>query len=309
MTHDTAGVDVSKDWLDAHRLTDGASKRFANTPAGRRALIRFVAAARVAFESSGVYHQALERELASAGIEAVKINPLQARRFAEATGTRAKTDAVDARVLARMAAMLDLEPTSPLGERMLNLKELQIARQALVKDRTAAKNRAGHLRAPLLKKHAAERLAQIQRQLAGVDAEIAALIEADPDLIERRAILSSIPGVSSVTAAALLIEAPELGALDARQAASLAGVAPITRQSGQWTGRARIRGGRAHLRHALYMPALVAARYNDDLKTVYERLRAAGKPPKVALTALMRKPVILANALLRDRRAETPRTP
>lgn len=307
MTQPTVGVDVSKDALDAHRSSDGAAKRFRNTDRGWKALIAFADGALIAFEPTGAYHGGLERALASANARFVKINPLQARRFAEAAGTRAKTDAVDARLLARMANALSLAPTPPQSERVLQLKELQVARQALVRDRTAAKNRASHLRAPLLKQHAAERLAQIQRQLAAVDAEIAALIEADPNLAERRAILTSIPGVSAVTAAALLIEAPELGALDARQAASLAGVAPMTRQSGHWTGKARIRGGRAHLRHALYMPALVAARYNEDLKAVYERLRAAGKAPKVALTALMRKLIILANALLRDRRTWTDR--
>lgn len=305
MTQTIVGVDVSKDRLDAHRLNDTVTRCFKNTKAGRRELIAFARGGRVAFEPSGAYHRDLERDLAAAGLEAVKINPLQVRRFAEAIGTRAKTDPIDARLIAAMAARLDLPPTPPCSQIVADLKALQIARQALVKDRTAAKNRAGHLQNPFLKRQAAARLRHVEAQLAALDAEIAALIASDENLCRRRNILTSIPGISAITAAALLAEAPELGTLDAKAIASLAGLAPMTRQSGRWNGRAIIRGGRANLRHALYMPALVAARYNPDLTAVYQRLISAGKPPKVALTALMRKLVILANALLRDDRTWT----
>lgn len=306
MTQSTVGVDISKDWLDAHRLTDGAARRFANTPSGRRSLLAFAGDAAIAFEPSGAYHKALEQDLAAASAPAIKINPFQVRRFAEAAGTRAKTDPIDARVLARMASALDLEQTPPASENMLVLKELRVARQALVKDRTAAKNRAKTQTHALLERQAAERLRQIEAQLTDLDAEIAALIDADPELAARRDILTSIPGISAVTAAALLIEAPELGALDSAQAASLSGLAPMNNDSGKRKGRARIRGGRAHLRRALYMPALVAARFNPDLKAFFDRLRAAGKPPKVAIAAVMRKLVVLANALLKKRRKWTP---
>ena len=131
---------------------------------------------------------------------------------------------------------------------------------------------------------------------------IAALIDSDPALAQRFAILISIPGIGALAAYTLLIEMPELGDLDGKQAASLAGLAPVARQSGRWTGRAFIRGGRANVRQALYMPALVAIRYNPQLEAVYQRLKAAGKPSKVAITATMRKLITLANALLRDGR-------
>ena len=303
MTDFVVGVDISKDWLDAHRQADGQTRRFANTRQGRQELVRWAGRARVAFEPSGSYHRALERHLAMAGLDAVKINPLQVRRFAEAVGTRAKTDAVDARMIAVMAATLKLPATPPLSLILLDLKALHVARQGLVKDRTAAKNRAhGHASA-FLKRQAAARLSHVQAQLKALDGEIDRLIAGDHDLARRRDILVTIPGVSAITAAAMLAEAPELGTLDAKAAASLAGLAPMTRQSGNWNGRATIRGGRARLRHALFMPALAAARFNHDLMTVYNRLINAGKPPKVALTALMRKLIILANALLRDQRA------
>ena len=230
-----------------------------------------------------------------------------ARRFAEATGKLAKTDRLDAAMLARMGALLELEARPARSNALLELKELHIARDALVKDRTAAKNRAKTLTLSLLRKHNAQRLDQIERQIQAIETAILAAIEADADLASRFAILTTIPGVSAVTAFALLIAMPELGALDAGQAASLAGLAPIARQSGRWTGRSFIRGGRADVRQALYMPALVAARFNPDMKAKYTHLINTGKPAKVALTAIMRNLVVLANALLKANRPWTPR--
>ena len=239
----------------------------------------------------------------------VKVNPRQARRFAEATGRLAKTDRLDAAMLARMGALLALE-ARPVRSPILNdLKDLHMAREALVKNRTAAKNRAKALTLPILKRHNSQQLRQIERQMAAVEKEIMALIQADPDLARRFAILVSIPGISAITACALLIDMPELGTLGQAQAASLAGLAPVARQSGQWTGRAFIRGGRANVRRALYMPALVAMRFNPDLKTKYDQLRAAGKASKVAITAIMRRLILLANALLRDGRIWTQSLP
>jgi len=159
-----------------------------------------------------------------------------------------------------------------------------------------------------LKRQNAQRLEQIDRQIATVEAAILQIIEANVSLADRFAILTSIPGVSNITASALLIAMPELGALEAGQAANLAGLAPIARQSGRWTGRSFIRGGRADVRQALYMPALVAARFNPDMKTKYAHLIQTGKPAKVALTAIMRKLVVLANALLKANRPWTPKT-
>lgn len=309
MQNDTIGVDLSKDHLDAHRLSDGASRRFANDKAGFRALIKWLAQTpveRVVFEPTGPYHRAFERALAQAGLPLVKVNPRQARRFAQATGKLAKTDSLDAKLLARMGAVLEIEPRPAVKETLAELKELHVARQALVKDRTAAKNRAKALMLPLLKKQNEQRLAQIERQLETVEDAIRAIIEADSDCARNFDILRTIPGLSDVTAFALLIEMPELGTLEAGQAASLAGLAPINRQSGRWNGRAYIQGGRANLRQALYMPALVAARFNPDFKAKYDQFIAAGKPAKVAITAIMRKMLVLANALIKAQRNWTP---
>ena len=310
MNNDTIGVDVSKDHLDGHRLADGATRRFANDKGGHKALIKWLAETplcRVVFEPTGPYHRAVERALGASGVPFVKVNPRQARRFAEATGKLAKTDRLDAAIVARMGAVLELEARPARTEVLLELKELYVARGALVKDRTAAKNRGKVLTLSLLKRQNAQRLEQIDRQIATVEAAILQIVEADASLSDRFAILTSIPGVSNITAFALLIEMPELGALEAGQAASLVGLAPIARQSGRWTGRAFIRGGRADLRQALYMPALVAARFNPDLKAKYTHLLEAGKPAKVALTAIMRKLIVLANALLKANRKWAPK--
>ena len=298
------GIDISKDHLDVHRLPGDERRRFDNSKAGHKALIRWIGdtPARVVYEPTGYYHRALERALAAAGMPIAKVNPRQARRFAEATGNLAKTDALDAAMLTRMGAVLSLE-ARPVPSGIINdLRDLRTARNALIKDQVAALTRAKAITLPLLKRHNAARLKQIEAQREAVDAEINALIQGDPDLAQRFAILCSIPGIAEVSAAMLLIEMPELGSLDEKQVAALAGLAPIARQSGNWKGKSFIRGGRQQVRQGLYMPALVAIRFNADLKTKYEQLIKAGKAPKQAITAVMRKLIILANALLKKSR-------
>jgi transposase len=305
----SVGVDLAKDTLEVHLHPAGKIGRFANDARGCAALIAWLGdftTARVAFEPSGACHRAFERCLAAAGLALVKVNPRQARRFAEALGRHAKTDVVDAAMLARFAALLE-PPVRPVLSATLDaMKELQVARRALVKDRVAARNRDHTHRSALLERQARARLAQIDRQSDAIDAALHAELAANPALQARFAILMSIPGIGEATAFAVLVEMPELGALEPKCAASLAGLAPIARDSGQHRGKRSIRGGRTHLRQALDMPALSAVRCNAALKAKYDALRAAGKPPKLALTAIMRKLLILANALLRDGRTWTP---
>jgi transposase len=304
MTETNIGIDISKDHLDVHRLPGDERRRFDNSKAGHKALIRWIGdtPARVVYEPTGYYHRALERALAAAGMPIAKVNPRQARRFAEATGNLAKTDALDAAMLTRMGAVLSLE-ARPVPSGIINdLRDLRTARNALIKDQVAAQTRAKAITLPLLKRQNAARLKQIEAQREAIDAEINTLIQGDPDLAQRFAILCSIPGIAEVSAAMLLIEMPELGSLDEKQVAALAGLAPIARQSGNWKGKSFIRGGRQQVRQGLYMPALVAIRFNADLKAKYEQLIKAGKAPKQAITAVMRKLIILANALLKKGR-------
>ena len=308
----TIGIDIAKPHLDVHVLPERLVRRFSNDRDGIAGLIAWITPmrpGRIVFEATGAYHRRLERALHQADLPSVKINPLQARRFAQASGTRAKTDPVDAAMLARFGATLQPDIAPAPDPALDALQELHAARQALVKDRTAALNRGKTLSLALLKQQNQRRLLQINAQIAAVDREILKRQAAHGGLQRRFTILMSIPGLGAITASALLVEMPELGTLEPKQAASLAGLAPITRQSGAWHGRSSIQGGRAGLRRALYMPALVAIRFNPDLKATYQALRQAGKPAKVALVAVMRKLLLLANALLRDDRAWSKQAP
>lgn len=306
---DTIGIDISKATLDVHRLSTGETAYFPNSSAGLRALRRWIGAETpdlVVYEATGAYHAALERSFTGV-LPLVKVNPLQARRFAQARGTRVKTDAVDARILAVMGSALDLVPDLPAGKNQHALKELQIARLALIKERTRLLNRSKTQTLAILKRHSKARLEQIKRQLAELEDALLDLARQCPKQARAFDILCSIPGLGRVTAVAILVECPEIGTMTRKKIASLAGLAPMTRQSGQWRGKAFIQGGRKFLRDTLYMPALVASRYNPDLRQKYQTMIQAGKPAKAALTALMRKLIELANALVQQDRKWTPK--
>ena len=296
----TIGIDIAKATLDVHAHPAAIGRQFANTARGHKALSAWLAqweVERIAFEATGTYHRALEQALGH--MPCVKLNPERVRRFAQATGTLAKTDRLDAALLARMAAALQPPVRPPRNAAHLRLAELINARDGLVHDRTAIKNREKNLTIALLKRQCTQRLEQIARHIQALDAEVATIVAADPALARRHAILTSIDGLGTLTANQLIATMPELGSLDNKQAASLAGLAPLARQSGQWKGKSFIRGGRASVRQALYMPALVAARFNPDLKAKYQQLITAGKPAKLAITAVMRKLIVTANALLK----------
>ena len=292
----TVGIDISKDWLDAFAAPEGRASRFPNDSAGFRKLIAWIGSGidRIAYEPTGAFHRDFEDTLLKAGLPLYAINPFQVRSFARSIGRRAKTDAVDARMLAIMASAIeDLRPTEARSEGQRDLAELQLIRDALVRDRTATTNRGRNLRTPVGKRVTRQRLRQIDRQLKLIDAEI----------------LTSIPGISDITAAGLIVHLPELGVLTRSGAASLAGLAPVTRESGNWKGRSFIQGGRHRVRRMLFMPAVVAVQHNPDLKRKYEALLARGKPSKVALTAVMRKLLVLANALVQQDRTWTAQPP
>jgi transposase len=291
--------------LDIFCLPDGQTKQFSNDKTGFAKLIKWAtkfAVERIVYEATGSYHRCLEDALSVAGLPLVKVNPLQARRFAQACGVRAKTDSVDASMLARMGIALQPELTAVPSKIQRDLKALQSARQALIKDGTAAKNRSCQLSCALLIAQNKRRLRQIELDLKAIDAVMIELIASHEATKRAFQIITSIPGIGAITAAALLVEMPELGTLEAKQAASLAGLAPYSRESGQWKGHSFIGAGRKLLREALYMPALVATRYNPDMKRTYETLTKAGKPPKLAITAIMRKLIILANTLIKNNR-------
>jgi transposase len=310
MTDDTIGIDISKATLDIHRLSDGKMMSFSNCPAGFKEFTKFCAqtsVTRVVYEATGAYHSGLERAL-GALLPLVKVNPLQARRFAQAQGVRAKTDAVDAKMLAVMGNAFVLDPDEPATKLQHDLKELRAFRSGLIKDRTRIMSRQKTQTLSIICRQSKARLAQVDKHIAEIDVEVNRLIQSSDTMARSMKILRSIPGIGAVCASTILIEMPEIGRMDRKQVASLTGVAPMTRQSGQWRGKSFIQGGRKVVRNALYMPALVAMRFNPDLKVKYQAMIKTGKPPKVALTALMRKLIELANALIKaDRKWEEKR--
>jgi transposase len=225
------------------------------------------------------------------------VNPRQARDFARALGRLAKTDEVDARVIARFAAVVDPRRTAPLAPRRLLLDELVGRRRQLVEMRVMETNRRGQVTAKVLLKQLDATVRLLDKQVAAVEAEIAKLIEADDDWRNRMELLTGVPGVGEVTARALIAELPELGTLSRGQAAALVGVAPVNCDSGDQRGRRTIRGGRKAVRTALYMAAVSASRFNPAVRAPADRLRAAGRPFKVVVVAAMHKLVTVLNAM------------
>lgn len=260
-------------------------------------------------EATGKFHHEAHRNLNAGAFAVAIVNPLRSRLFAEAIGALAKTDTVDARMLAILGESLGPGITPPPSGRVETLQELVHGRDAAVTARTAILNRLGTSKAKRLILELKRQLKAVEIAIGNLDTEIKRLIAGDPVLARRLDILTSIPGVGPVAAIALIAGLHEIGALSPKQAAMIAGLAPIARESGEHNGARHIRGGRAHVRKALYMAAVSAARFNPALKLFYSRLIAVGKKPKVALTAVTRKLVVLANTLLREDRPWRPNHP
>ena len=303
------GIDVCKAWLDVYLHPLGRKLRLSNDLSGFKRLKKALkphGVALIVMEATGKYHRAAQRTLHAAGFAVAVVNPLRSRLFAEAMGALAKTDAVDARLLAILGESLEPKAVPPSSEAIEELQELVQARSAAVAEASALANRAGESRTKFLKTELARRLKSLERHIARLAKEILKRIKSDQGLARRYEILSSIPSFGPIVAATLVALMSELGLISNKAAALLAGLAPIACDSGQKTGARHIKGGRAHVRCALYMAAIAATRCNPDLAAFYKRLRDAGKKPKVALTAVMRKLILLANTLIRqDRLWET----
>ena len=300
------GVDVSKRYLDV-AFPEGI-ERVSNEPEGVSALaerLREFAAALVVLEATGGYETGLVLALQRVNVPAAVVNPRQARDFARAHGRLAKTDAIDARVLARFGEVMRPAPLPPIDASREALAGLVSRRRQLVEALIAERNHLEHATAVVIA-WIEQHIAMLRDQLAQVDAAIAATVEADRALAHRQTILTSLDGVGPATAAVLLAELPELGRIEHKQLSALIGVAPINHDSGQFRGQRHIAGGRASVRCALYMATLSAVRHNRTLHLFYQRLRGNGKPAKVALVAAMRKLATILNALVRDDRPWQP---
>lgn len=309
--HVAVGIDVSKDKLDVDVYPDASPLEVTNDPKGIAILLKHIPKQnlkRVVLEGSGGYEREVLSELAAAGLPVVRVNPKQARDFAKAMGYTAKTDAIDARVLAHLGAVADFENTLVPDAKRQQLID-HVARRRQLRDMlTAEQNRKKQARDKRVKRSVLNVIKVIEKQLKELDDDIRTLIRDTPEWSERDAILQSVPGVGDHTAGMLIAELPELGTYSRQQIASLSGLAPFNHDSGKHRGRRRIRGGRAHVRSALYMATLVATRHNPVIRAHYEQLQARGKLKMVALVACMRKLLTILNALVRDNESWKPLT-
>lgn len=307
------GLDVCKAWIDVYVHPCGQSYRVANSKPGLKRLRQKLKGLRVALvvaEATGKFHQLAQRSLHAAGFAVAIVNPLRARLFAEAKGELAKTDKIDARMLAIMGECFKPAARPPAPESVAELQELVRARRTATTQKTAIENQFGATEGKVLAKHLASLLRAIETHIERLDAEIAARIAADPALQRRFDIVTSIPGIGQVTGMTLVACLTELGALSAKAITMLVGLAPVASDSGATSGYREIRAGREHVRSPLYLAALSAARYNPGMKTFYKRLTTEkGKCAKKALTAVARKLVVLANTLVHENRLWTAEKP
>lgn len=303
------GIDVSKAWLDVHVAPSGDSFRIGNDGSGFETLKGRIGALkleRVALEATGGLETPVVAELSAAGMPVVVLNPAQVRSFADALGKRAKTDPIDAAVIAAFAAAMrpELRPLPDAETRVL--ADLVARRRQIMTMIVAEENRAQAATARQTQKSIKRLLVALRRELDSVNDDLDTHIRKSPIWLVRQDILTSMPGVGPTVARTLIAELPELGSLDRRQIAALAGLAPFTRQSGQWRGKSFIGGGRSALRATLFMAGLVAIRHNPTLKAFRQRLVDAGKPKIVALVATMRKLLTILNAMIRDQKPWQP---
>ena len=297
------GIDVSKDRLDVAIHPTGEHFAVSRDTPGLKALVSRLtplAPAVIGVEATGGYESIVAAGLAAAGLPVVVLNPAQVRHYAQALGKRAKTDPIDAAVIARFVEATKPEPRPLPDEATRHLADLIARRSQIIEMMVAERQRQKRLSAKRIQKSIARLLAALQKELSALEADIDDAVRGSPVWREKEDLLASVPGVGKIIARTLIAELPELGSLDRRSIASLAGLAPWTRQSGQWKGKSCIGGGRSSVRAALFLGAMTAARHNPVLKAFRDRLVAAGKPKLVALIAVARKLLTILNAILRE---------
>ena len=298
------GIDVAKDRLDVHVRPGGEAFTISRDSEGVEALavrLQALTPVLVVLEATGGFETVVAAGLAAAGLPLAVVNPRQIRDFARATGRLAKTDPIDAAAIAHFAEAVR-PPVRPVASaEAQTLGELVARRRQLLEMMTAERNRRRQLTTKRLIKGIDRILAALQAQLSELEKDIGDAVRGTPAWREKEDLLVSVPGIGPKIARTLIAELPELGSLNRHQVAALVGVAPFNRDSGRWRGRRSIAGGRAIVRAALYMSALVSIRRKLPLERVYQRLRAAGKPAKVAIVACMRKLATVLNAILKDK--------
>jgi transposase len=299
------GIDVAKGRLDAFQLPQGELRDFVHDRSGIKAIVAWLIELRpalVVLEATGGYERDVVAELASAGLPVVVVNPRQVRQFAGALGILAKTDRIDAAVLARFARDVRPEIRAIPSEKERELAEILARRRQLIELRAAESNRLKQAASLKVKRNIEHTLKFVDRQLKALDEQLDKHIRQSPIWREKDELLRSVPGVGPQTSRTLVAELPELGQCSRREIASLVGVAPLNRDSGQYRGHRTTWGGRGTVRSALYMATLSAIKHHPPLRTVYQRLRSQGKKAKVAIVACMRKLLILLNSILKNKK-------
>jgi transposase len=299
----SCGIDVSKDRLDVMVLPE--QQRFAvrNDAAGWAELIarlRGFAIAAIGLEASGGYERGAMRALLAAGLPACQVNPFKLRQFAKASGVLAKNDPLDTRMIASFVAIMPTRPAQPRPPAIERMAEMLAVRRQLNVEKVAAENAARLLEDAMLQRLSRRRIARLAADIDMLDRHLAVITASDAALAHRYRLLTSMPGVGPVLACTLIALLPELGTMSRKQVAALVGVAPYDFDSGKFRGRRCIWGGRAPVRDVLYMAAMSASNWNPVLKAFHHRLKAAGKLPKVAIVAVMRKIITTLNAMVRD---------
>jgi transposase len=301
-SHACVGIDVAKDSLDVCLLPTERHFTVTNDGDGFRQLVDELPAAGtclVVLEATGGYQRRVVAALVAAGHTVAVVNPRQVRDFARGLGILAKTDRLDARVIARFGQQAAPRPIEISSEKQAELRELVTRRRQLIGFRTAEQNRLETISTKIVRKNIRHLVEQLEKQIRQLEVAIGELVESDPELSCKAALLETVPGVGPVTTTSLLVELPELGRLNRQRIAALVGVAPFNRDSGKIRGHRAIWGGRANLRSVLYMAALTARRSNPLIRAFAQRLEAAGKPFKVVLTACMRKLLVILNTMLK----------
>jgi transposase len=299
------GIDVSKDRLDVHVLPGGEAFAVTRDGRGLEVLVerlRALAPTLVAVEATGGFEMIVAAAVAGAKLPLAVVNPAQVRHFAQALGQRAKSDPIDASVIARFAEGVRPPARGIPDEAARLLSELVARRRQLVEMLAAERQRQQRVANPRVTRSLGRTIRMLEKELVDVDKDIDAAVRGSPVWRAKEDLLITFKGVSNTLARIFLAEVPELGSLDRRRIASLAGVAPYTRQSGRWKGKSMIGGGRAAVRHALFLAALSASRFNPALKLFYQHLCSRGKPKKVALIAVARKILTILNAMIRDQK-------
>lgn len=303
----TFGIDVSKDYLD---VADAASAAFRvpNDAAGHQELIarlKPLSVEGVILEATGSYHLAVACALAEAGLPVAVVNPRQARDFAKSQGRLAKTDRIDARVLAQFGLAVALKPR-PLPDAPAQELSARLTRRRQLTEMLVAERNRFAVAPQAIRKGIQEHIAFLKKELTDLDEDLEAFLKEREVWKEAVEILQSVPGVGPVVSKTLIAELPELGTLSRKGIAALAGVAPLNRDSGRFRGKRQVWGGRAVVRSALYMAALTAVRHNPVLRAYYEKLVQAGKAKKVALVACMRKLLVILNAMMKSKQTWNP---